>query len=64
MTNDQIKIDGDVASATTKWIYITPGPDGAPKLVYLGHYDDRFIRENGEWKFLRREAPADIPASQ
>src|SRR5262245_24718687 len=25
MTNDQIVIDGDRASATTKWIYITPG---------------------------------------
>ena len=62
LTNDQIEIKGDLASATTKWIYITPGPDGAPKLVYLGHYDDKFIRENGAWKFLRREAPADIPA--
>jgi uncharacterized protein (TIGR02246 family) len=62
MTNDQIRIDGDRASATTKWIYITPGPDNAPRLVYLGHYDDQFVRENGEWKFLRREAPADIPS--
>ncbi len=61
MTNDQIKIAGDTAEATTKWIYITPGDDNAPKLVYLGHYDDKFIRENGVWKFLRREAPADIP---
>jgi uncharacterized protein (TIGR02246 family) len=61
LTNDQIKIDGDLASATTKWIYITPGADGAPKLVFLGHYNDEFIRENGEWKFLRREAPVDIP---
>jgi uncharacterized protein (TIGR02246 family) len=64
LTNDQIEIDGDLASATTKWIYITPGDDGAPRLVYLGHYDDKFIRENGEWKFLRREAPVDIPAEQ
>jgi uncharacterized protein (TIGR02246 family) len=61
LTNDQIVIDGDLASATTKWIYITPGDDGAPRMVYLGHYDDKFIRENGVWKFLRREAPADIP---
>ena len=61
LTNDQIEIHGDRASATTKWIYITPGADGAPKLVYLGHYDDQFIREKGVWKFLRREAPADIP---
>lgn len=62
MTNDQIVIDGGRASATTKWIYITPGDDNAPRLVFLGHYDDQFIRENGVWKFLRREAPADIPA--
>jgi uncharacterized protein (TIGR02246 family) len=62
MTNEQIVIDGDSASATTKWIYLTPGPDEAPRMVFLGHYNDQFIRENGEWKFLRREAPALIPA--
>jgi hypothetical protein len=62
MTNDQIKIDGDRASATTKWLYVTPGENNTPTLVFLGHYVDEFIRENGEWKFLRREAPADIPA--
>ena len=63
MTNEQISIDGDRASATTKWIYITPGDDDAPRMVFLGHYLDQFIRENGVWKFLRREAPALIPAT-
>lgn len=62
MTNDQIVIDGDRAQATTKWLYLTPGEDGAPRSVFLGHYDDQFIRENGEWKFLLREAPVDIPS--
>lgn len=61
MTNDQIKIDGDSASSVTKWIYITPADDGPPRMVLLGHYDDQFVRENGVWKFLRREAPVDIP---
>ena len=61
LTNDQIVIDGDRAAATTKWIYITPGDAGAPRLVFLGHYQDQFIRERGVWKFLRREAPVDIP---
>jgi uncharacterized protein (TIGR02246 family) len=60
MTNDQIRIDGDHASATTKWLYITPADDASPKLTFLGHYDDRFVRENGEWKFLRRESFSDI----
>ena len=63
LTNDQIAVDGDRASATTKWIYVTPGGDGSPKWVMLGHYVDEFIRENGVWKFLRREATADIVAS-
>jgi hypothetical protein len=61
MTNEQIRIDGDLASATTKWLYVTPGEDRAPRSVYLGRYEDRFIRENGVWKFLHREAPVDIP---
>lgn len=64
LTNEQIELDGDRASATTQWIYVTPGDDGSPRLVYFGHYDDEFIRENGRWKFLRREAPVDIPAAE
>src|SRR5690554_536512 len=61
LTNDQIEIDGDRASATTKWLYVTPGDDGNPRMVFLGHYNDEFIREAGSWKFLRREAPVAIP---
>lgn len=61
MTNDQISIDGDTASATTKWMFVTPDDANAPRIVVVGHYDDKFIRENGTWKFLRREAPGDIP---
>ena len=60
MTNDQIKIDGDRASATTLWLYVTPAEDESPRLTYLGEYDDQYIRENGEWKFLRREAISHI----
>ena len=60
MTNEQIEIDGDRASATTKWLYITPADDNSPALTYLGHYDDQFIRENGRWRFLRRQSISDI----
>jgi uncharacterized protein (TIGR02246 family) len=60
MTNDQIEIDGDRASATTKWVYLTAADDNSPKLTYLGHYDDEFVRENGRWRFLRRQSFSDI----
>ena len=36
------------------------GDDGAPKLAKLGHYNDTLVRGSGRWRFLRREAPADI----
>lgn len=60
MTNEQIEIAGDRASAVTKWLYITPGDDQAPRLTYLGHYNDEFVRENGRWRFLRRQSVSDI----
>jgi uncharacterized protein (TIGR02246 family) len=60
MTNEQIEIDGDRASSTTKWLYLLPGDDKSPKLTYLGHYADQFIRERGQWKFLRRQSFSDI----
>src|SRR5262245_50445992 len=60
MTNDQIVIDGDHASSVTKWLYLTKGDDKSPKPTYLGHYIDEFVRENGHWKFLRRQSVSDI----
>lgn len=64
LSNEQITIDGDQASAMTKWIYITPAQDGGPDIVLLGHYNDKFLREDGVWKFLRREAPVDLPVME
>ena len=61
-SNEQIAVDGDRASATTKWIFVVQNADANPQWMYLGHYDDTFIRENGQWRFLRRQAFTDIPA--
>jgi len=64
LTNDAITVNGDSATALTKWLFITPGAEGAPSVQVLGHYNDDFIREDGEWKFLRREAPVDLPVTE
>ena len=63
-SNEQINVDGDRASATTKWIFVMQNDETSPRWVYLGHYDDTFIREDGRWRFLRRQAFTDIPAQQ
>jgi hypothetical protein len=61
MTNEQIDVDGDRASSVTKWAYVTINDDNTPRWSYLGHYVDQFIREDGAWKFLRRQSFRDIP---
>jgi hypothetical protein len=63
--NPQVELDpgdADRARAQSTWLYVVRGEDGAPVLSKLGHYDDELVREGGRWRFLRREAPMDIPA--
>jgi 3-phenylpropionate/cinnamic acid dioxygenase small subunit len=65
--NPQIQLDTDDvdrARAQSTWAYVVKGDDGGPALVKLGHYDDELAREGGKWRFLRREAPMDIPAPE
>lgn len=63
--NPQIQLDAgdpDRARAQSTWAYVVKGEAGEPVLAKLGHYDDELVREGGTWRFLRREAPMDIPA--
>jgi hypothetical protein len=60
-TNETIRVNGDHAEANTKWVFVVQGESGRPQLFYLGHYEDTFVRENGEWKFQRRWVYGDIP---
>ncbi len=60
-SNIDIALDGDRATAVTKWQFLTPGADGRPAIMMVGHYDDKLVRENGVWKFLERIAYGDVP---
>jgi len=60
-SNIQIDVDGDSAAATTKWTFVIQSEAGSPQWFYLGHYDDEFVRKDGQWYFLTREAFTDIP---
>jgi len=61
LSNFKIDVNGDSATAWSRWTFITPGPDGKPVISQAGRYDDILIREDGRWKFKRRTASNDIP---
>jgi hypothetical protein len=61
MTNFHIQVDGDRATATSKWTFFVRSADNKLSPSLAGHYDDVLIREEGKWKFLSRVAPGDIP---
>ena len=63
-SNARIELHGDRATAVSKWAFIVQGDDGKPQLVYLGHYDDKLIRQDGRWKFLQRKVTTDIPGEK
>jgi ketosteroid isomerase-like protein len=61
LSNFEIGVHGDTATAWSRWAYITPGADNKPVIAQGGRYDDTLVRENGVWKFKRRVASNDIP---
>lgn len=61
LTNFIIDVHGDSATAWSRWNFVTPGADKKPAIAQGGHYEDTLVRENGHWKFSRREAFVDIP---
>jgi hypothetical protein len=61
-TNEMIAVNGSRATALSKWIFIVLGEGVKPQMMYLGHYEDSLVRENGRWKFLKRTVYTDIPS--
>ncbi len=61
MANHLIELDGDRATGSQTWVYLIAAENGNPEVNKVGHYADQYVRENGQWRFVRREAPMDIP---
>jgi uncharacterized protein (TIGR02246 family) len=53
-SNPQIDVNGDRATARSRHLLVMRGPKGEPTPVLAGRYEDELIREDGEWKILRR----------
>jgi ketosteroid isomerase-like protein len=63
LSNFEIDVHGDTATAWSRWAFVVPGPDKKPVIAQGGRYDDTFVRENGHWRFKRRTALNDLPSS-
>lgn len=62
LSNFMIDVNGDTATAWSRWMFIVPGPNNTAVAAQSGRYDDTLVREDGRWKFKRRVASNDIPA--
>jgi uncharacterized protein (TIGR02246 family) len=60
LSNFVITVNGDSATAWSRWAFVVPGERGAT-IAQAGRYDDTLVRENGRWRFKRRVASNDTP---
>jgi SnoaL-like protein len=60
MTSFDVQVNGDTATAWSRWTWIVVGADGKPQPERAGHYEDTLVRERGEWKFKTRQAFTEI----
>lgn len=61
ISNVKVDVDGDRATAYSKWTVLSRNDKNEPYPRVTGHYDDVFVREEGNWKFASRVAKRAIP---
>ena len=59
LSNFVIKVNGDTATAWSRWAFVQPQQAGGAVIAQAGRYDDTFVREKGQWKFKKRTASND-----
>lgn len=64
VSNIRIDVDGDRATAVSRHLLVMRGEDGSPKPALAGFYEDEFIREDGQWKILRRVDNPVMPTAE
>ena len=64
MTNCQIRLAGERATASSRWTNFSRTDDNKLMPRLAGRYEDVLVREDGHWRFLARSAPRDIPNPQ
>jgi len=59
--NESIDVRGGEASAVTRGGFLVANAGNRPEISIMATYKDDFVREDGQWKFRRREVIGDIP---
>ncbi len=61
LSNFKVEVDGDRGTGYSRWTVLTRTDKSEPFTRVSGRYEDAFIREDGQWKFLSRVAQREIP---
>jgi uncharacterized protein (TIGR02246 family) len=64
VSNFEVDVDGDRATARSRHLLVLRGPDGHPTPTLAGFYEDELIREDGAWKILRRVDHPVMPTAE
>jgi hypothetical protein len=64
MSDVIIAVDGDTATSWSRWTWLVESADGKPTGQRSGHYEDRLVREDGEWKFQHRLTITELPTPE
>ncbi|MDB5684975.1 MAG: hypothetical protein JWM75_2673 [Sphingomonas bacterium] len=54
LTNPQISLAGDTATARSMGLFVAPGTDGRLQILIAARYADELVREGGRWRFRKR----------
>jgi hypothetical protein len=54
--NHVIDVNGNTAKTTAYWFAMTNNtPQKDVQLLYMGHYEDELVKQNGKWLFKKRK---------
>lgn len=56
-----VDVDGDTATARSRYLFFTATEENRPHVLLAGRYVDQFVREDGAWKIYRRTSHGVIP---
>jgi len=59
--NESIDVRGNQATGVSRGGFLAASAANRPEISIMATYRDSFVREDGRWKFQRREIITDIP---